>query len=303
MEKSIVGNKVLYIGHGLCGRKGLERIFEREYDKEMDIFCVVNHRETSDNPDTVRDFARNKNILVYEGNINSPEFIESVSNQKPDFGIIMRYPVKISPRFFNLFRKGIFNMHPTDLPKHKGIAPIEHLVSEGGPLVATAIRISKKFDSGPILAKTPGTDISGLFLEEVYPLAVQECVEVMDLAIQNLIFGNGALQESDQSIESYARRKDLPKRLNLNFLEDSCLDLYRKLLARGKDGTTLEVVNNCLNERLKVRVKSYDNSARGAKGTIRRNMLFVRDGGIVFEELRGQTLHSTEVKYEFEQKY
>ena len=48
---------VIYIGHGQCGVLGLKEIQEKYLDK-INLVYVVNHRETSDDPNAVPEIAK-----------------------------------------------------------------------------------------------------------------------------------------------------------------------------------------------------------------------------------------------------
>ncbi|MBT4174512.1 hypothetical protein HOC80_02920 [archaeon] len=279
---------------------GLETI-KRDFLRHIDLLCVVNHRETSDNPDLVPGLSEELGVKCYEGRTEKPEFLKYIQREKPDFAVIMRHPHKIQPEFFESFREGVFNTHPSALPKHRGIAPLEYSVIEGGPLVATAFKISAGFDTGPILCRTQGTDIRNKYLEDVFPLAVNETNEVLGLAFEHLLLEGYVLEEQDDSQATFARRKNLPQVLSFDIANERIGQIYRKILARGREGTKLLFDSGAK----EIRIKNVDSRIIGDIGeVIDEQFLQGVNGCLVFEnKIKAKKLIELEVPYEFKQQY
>ncbi len=279
---------------------GLETI-KRDFLKDINLLCVINHRETSDNPNIVPKIAEELGVRCYEGKTENPEFLNYIKKEKPDFAIIMRHPHKIFPEFFESFRDGVFNTHPSALPKHRGIAPLEYSVVEGGPLVATAFKITEKFDAGPILCRTLGTNIQGKYLEDIFPLAVNETNKVLGLAFEHLLLRDYVLEEQDNSQATSAKRKDLPGTLHLNFRNEEIGTIYRKILARGKDGTNILFDTGL--EQIKVKnvlPRVFGNVSELIDGQFLQGV----DGCLVLEDkIKAKKMIDLEVPYGFVQKY
>lgn len=230
--------KIVFIGHGSCGKLGLKTIRDNYLDK-LDLIYVVDHPE-SDHSGAVSTLATDMNVPHYNG--STDDVVKEIAKIKPDFGIIMRHPQLIRSEFFELFRLGIFNIHPSDLPKHRGDAPLEFTIVDGDLLTITSFKIDKGMDTGDILLKTEGIDISGRNLTEVFNIAIAEANKAMEQTINKILAGDIKLtpQASLEIKPSTALKENLPTLLEIKPGDNSDI-AHRKMLARGKIN---KIINN-----------------------------------------------------------
>jgi len=99
-------------------------------------------------------YLRSNNIPFVQSKLKSPEDISKITELAPTLGILASYGAFIPQEVINLFPLGIFNIHPSLLPKYKGPSPIQYTIlngeKEGG---ITIIKLDDEIDHGPILAQ------------------------------------------------------------------------------------------------------------------------------------------------------
>ncbi len=83
---------------------------------------------------------------------NSDECFEILKKLKPEIGLIAGARI-INSRIIKLFKKGIINFHPGDIPKIRGLNSSLRAIKFNHPQVVTAHLIDEKIDSGIILFK------------------------------------------------------------------------------------------------------------------------------------------------------
>lgn len=64
------------------------------------------------------------NKEVFEPNLRDKnnDFLQNIKN--PDIGIVCNYGFMIPSNIIDVFRKGLYVIHPSLLPKYRGAAPI-----------------------------------------------------------------------------------------------------------------------------------------------------------------------------------
>lgn len=85
-------------------------------------------------------------------NLLDPAFLDSVRAKNFPVGFAVDYGKKLPRALFELPKAGIWNLHPSLLPKYRGAAPIPWTILAGDAETGvTLFRIVEKMDAGPIL--------------------------------------------------------------------------------------------------------------------------------------------------------
>lgn len=101
----------------------------------------------------IESIAKKNNIPIFFPN-KSEEILDIVKKYNPDIGILSAYGKIISQETIDEFPFGIINIHPSDLPLHRGPTPIESVILDGSSQTAVSImQLSKQMDKGAIIAK------------------------------------------------------------------------------------------------------------------------------------------------------
>ncbi|MGD0205259.1 MAG: methionyl-tRNA formyltransferase [Dehalococcoidia bacterium] len=106
-------------------------------------------------PPAVKTAALDYGLPVFQPpDLRRPEAVEELASLKPDvivacaFGMILRQPVLDIPA------KGVLNIHPSLLPRHRGASPIAAAILAGDEQTGVTIMlIDPGMDTGPILSQ------------------------------------------------------------------------------------------------------------------------------------------------------
>jgi hypothetical protein len=85
--------------------------------------------------------------------LRDPEAVAEIANLVPDLGVLADYGRIVPPAILDLPERGILNVHPSLLPRHRGATPIPAAILAGDAKTGvTLIRMDAGVDTGPRLA-------------------------------------------------------------------------------------------------------------------------------------------------------
>jgi methionyl-tRNA formyltransferase len=122
------------------------------------------------------------------GDTNSDETLEFVRELDPELIFVVGWSQLVREPFIALAREGVFGMHPTLLPRHRGRAPVPWAILSG--LARTGVTLFEIFDatadSGSIVAQrvvdlAPDETATTLFerIAEAHVELIRECVPML----------------------------------------------------------------------------------------------------------------------------
>ncbi len=199
--------KILYFGSDYFGIPSLEKILEKHEIKGI----VTSPDKPAGRgmkicPNTVKKWAVNNNLWVYQPEKLDKPFIELLKTLEIDVLILISYGKKIPREIIEIPSKGATNVHPSLLPKYRGAAPIEWALINGEKETGvTIIKMSNRIDEGDILSvrKITIEDKDDIFTmkKKLSFLSAEMVVEVLDSIEKN------RLKSTPQTgISSYARK-------------------------------------------------------------------------------------------------
>jgi methionyl-tRNA formyltransferase len=123
--------------------------------------------------------------LVETTDVNSDETLDTISRLDPELVFVVGWSQLVRDPFIALARGGVFGMHPTLLPRHRGRAPIPWTILSG--LARTGVTlfeiVDATADSGAIVGQVvvdvePDDTATTLFdrLAEAHVELIRECV-------------------------------------------------------------------------------------------------------------------------------
>ncbi|PMP97182.1 MAG: methionyl-tRNA formyltransferase, partial [Thermodesulfobacterium geofontis] len=102
-------------------------------------------------PSPVEAFARQNYIPLYSGKTKDKEFIDFFKELNPEIGIVAFFGEIIPTRVIDLFKYKMINLHPSLLPKYRGIAPVPRTILNGEDIFGVTIHeVIKELDAGDI---------------------------------------------------------------------------------------------------------------------------------------------------------
>ena len=140
-----------------AGREYLSKLT----DLKIDVISIGEHPEVDhDEEERCGNLWKPKSEQELSKHFNFYSFKSLISNELEEFLMSKKYHIGIQggagiikPKIIKLFRLGLLNFHPGDLPYYRGCSAPEWQLYEQKEIVSTAHRIEEGIDSGAILLK------------------------------------------------------------------------------------------------------------------------------------------------------
>lgn len=138
-------------------------------------------------PHPVKEFALSEGISVLQpASVNKPEIVEQLEALNLDVIAVAAYGQILSANVIKVPRLGMYNLHGSLLPRHRGAAPVQYSVWMGDELAGiTIFQIEPKLDAGPMILKrtTPigPEETSGELHDRLAEIGAEAFVEAISL--------------------------------------------------------------------------------------------------------------------------
>lgn len=221
--------RILLLGTDVFTALALKTIISKGYS----VLGVITHAEAN-HTNRIKDIANIYNIPFYVvDNINSEESYKLIKNINPDVIFSVHFDRILKPEICSIAAQCAVNIHPSLLPKYRGLAPFQNVLRYGEKETAITIHyITEKVDEGNIIAQKVLPLTNDMYLFDLYILMMKNYPEVILSALQRLSSGNYAGIEQDKSKASYFDKpEDIDYIINAN---DSIETAYNKIRAYSK---------------------------------------------------------------------
>src|SRR5262249_55741866 len=91
--------------------------------------------------------ARFDAALIETRDVNAPETLNEIRKLEPELVFVVGWSQLVHDAFIAIAREGVFGMHPTLLPRHRGRAPIPWAILTG--LARTGVTLFEIVDATP----------------------------------------------------------------------------------------------------------------------------------------------------------
>lgn len=92
--------------------------------------------------------------LLQPAHVRAAETVAGIAALAPELGVLADYGQIIPRALLDLPERGILNVHPSLLPRHRGATPIAATIAEGDERAGvTVIRMDDGIDTGPIVVR------------------------------------------------------------------------------------------------------------------------------------------------------
>jgi len=157
--------RVLFFGTWGYGRAGLEGILNSKNVEIVQVYTKWNPDKPDKYMDQVRELALNNNIPVFntlKEICSTTEFNNSIlSHKNIDFVFSCCFDRIFKPDILNFPKIKSLNVHPSLLPKYRGVKPLENAIIHGEKEIGITIHeLEKELDSGKIIHQIGGIPIS-----------------------------------------------------------------------------------------------------------------------------------------------
>ena len=168
-----------------------------EFDKDEEERCGNYWK-----PETEEVLSQHFEFFNFES-LKSNELEEFLLSKNYDLGIQGGTGI-LRPNIINLFKKGLLNFHPGDLPKYRGCSAPEWQLFDKKEIVCSAHIIDIGIDSGAILAKKVlniRLESYEYFRASIYPEVSKFVREIiLDLLKSDILILNAISQDEDIAI-------------------------------------------------------------------------------------------------------
>jgi len=149
-------------------------------------------------------------LTLSPSDLENPELVNQIILTNPVVGVVVDFGRLIPKNIIDIFPKGIINLHPSLLPKHRGAIPAVGTILDGDKISGiSVIVINEKFDNGAILlqVETPvlPDDIPATLYDRLFTLGSR----VLTKAILEYVAGK--VTPTPQPTGNYPYEKRLTK--------------------------------------------------------------------------------------------
>jgi methionyl-tRNA formyltransferase len=101
----------------------------------------------------IDDIARSSGIpVIRAGSLRKPEVVAAIAAYEPDLIVVSCFTLRVPPALLALPRFGCVNVHPSLLPRWRGVDPVFWTLHSGDQETGITIHLMDEgFDTGPIL--------------------------------------------------------------------------------------------------------------------------------------------------------
>lgn len=149
--------RTLFFGSGAFAVPVLEAVLRAP---ELDLVGVVTapprpagrRAELTATPVAVRAATLAAPVLV-PGRLREPEAAGAIAALRPEVGILADYGRLLPQAVLDLLPRGVLNLHPSLLPRHRGASPVAATILAGDRETGVSLfRMDAGLDTGPLLA-------------------------------------------------------------------------------------------------------------------------------------------------------
>ncbi len=149
--------------------------------------------------------------LLQPSRIRDEAAIAEIALLAPTLGVLADYGRIVPQAILDLPLRGILNVHPSLLPRHRGATPIPGAILAGDPTTGvTVIRMDAGLDTGPIVA-SDGWPLDGTeAAPEIEARAAEAGARLLERILASWLDGSLAVRSQDDAATTLTRplRKD-----------------------------------------------------------------------------------------------
>jgi methionyl-tRNA formyltransferase len=187
--------RIAFFGGEPLGVPALEALVHANLTPDL-VICNPDRpsgRGLAVRPPRIKKWALEKNVPIFQPiSYKEKTELKPLLEQEWDLFVVVAYNVILPKWFLDLPKHGTLNVHPSLLPKLRGMSPIRTAILENTPehIGISIMLMDEKMDHGPLLAQTPLSlnewPISGPLLDDMLG---QVGGEILAMTIPSFIEG------------------------------------------------------------------------------------------------------------------
>jgi methionyl-tRNA formyltransferase len=137
--------------------------------------------------------------LLQPSSIRASDAVEAIRSLGAELGVLADYGRIVPPAVLAIPPRGILNLHPSLLPRHRGAAPIAGTILAGDPVAGvTLMRMDEGLDTGPIVAAVSWPLDGSETAPELEERAAVEAAQLLRVSLPGWLAGSlGAHEQPD----------------------------------------------------------------------------------------------------------
>jgi methionyl-tRNA formyltransferase len=238
-------------------------------------------RGLKEQPSVVASLAmQNQLTVITPTTLNDDQIFAEFKDFAPDIAIVVAYGKIIPEKYLSIPKYGFINIHPSDLPRWRGAAPIERTIMAGDKTTAICImKLVKELDAGDIIMKEKINLHDKITTKELHDQAAEIGSDLLIRTLDSLS-AEGEIKSHPQSTNglTYAE-KIISSERKINF-SDNVQDVYNLIRTFSPHPGAYFTHNN---QHIKIITAEYTEEKHGFKcGQIIDNQLTIacKDGFI-----------------------
>ncbi len=183
-------------------------------DQEIEIMAVYTKepqksgRGQNITNSPIHEIALQHNLeIITPKNLKDQEIQQQFINFNADLAVVVAYGLILPVEILNGTKWGCFNIHPSQLPKWRGAAPIQRAIMNGDQQTAvTIIKMDRGLDSGDIVSAEQINLNQDTTYEQLSNQTSVIGAEILLKTIKNIANNNFKLIKQDDSKATYATK-------------------------------------------------------------------------------------------------
>jgi methionyl-tRNA formyltransferase len=138
---------------------------------------------------------------------NPAESLDTLKEYEAELGVLVAYGKIMPQSVMDIFPRGIVNIHPSLLPKHRGSTPIESVILAGETQTGVSVmELSARMDAGPVYAQEKVIIEDGISKQDLADKLLNKGAELLVKSLPAIIEGTLAPVEQDESAATTDRQ-------------------------------------------------------------------------------------------------
>ncbi len=253
--------KFAYFGTPYVARDTLALLASRGYSPAVVVTSpdAPRGRGMQLQPSETKEWALAHDLPVLTPERLDPHALEEIRSYGCDLAIVVAYGKIFPAPMFDLFPRGIVNIHYSLLPKYRGASPVEAALLHGDTVTGVAIqRMALALDAGDVIATRETAIGPEETTKELRARLIEEGADLLASLMPALFAGTAPATPQDESLATYCGR--IQKEDGLLDLSADARENWNKYRAYAESpGTYFFYERNGKRIRVKIRSARFEN--------------------------------------------
>ncbi|PJE64091.1 MAG: methionyl-tRNA formyltransferase [Candidatus Ryanbacteria bacterium CG10_big_fil_rev_8_21_14_0_10_43_42] len=158
-------------------------------------------------PSAIKAYATENTIPVLEPEtLRDPVFLKELRGYHADIFTVASFGRLLPKTLLDIPLKGVINVHPSLLPRHRGASPIQTAILKGDVKTGVTLMLTDaEMDHGPIIAKSKPYDIQNFGYKQLHDELAKQGGDLLAETLPKWIAGEITPQEQDHTKATFTK--------------------------------------------------------------------------------------------------